>query len=831
ISTELDTLPPSCLLPKPPNHDGPLSIEMSNHLPKTSADWLKSNGLKAKKLCLYQVLAPNAYALLEEFVPILRKTVTSTLHEKAMVQCEWHDGTVKNVHVDPPILYNYQKQLGRAVLALEQRVEWLTSGSRQIWGTVCEKRQGPAADYWGTSPPEVVILVDVSQMNSLYLIHIQHSLRLLLEQQLASKDSFNIIAFGTDVKPWCKDMAAATPENLQDAWQWILGLNCGGSRNIMGALKLAVELDLQAAPGRSQGVYLFTSGVPDQESAAVCGYVSESCAGGVLRLHVCLFSTAEPPLQDCIPPRFATAAETAATLRELARHGNGRFYWLREMGNVESDDIDALLAEMEKAVNYSQKCALLVDSLAQRTGRRQPQCDRTLQTPPSRERLRPPKLMAPRPTALMLARKQTRGDGLDDNTMSQKALTWRPASAKPNIPPAQPMRSWGSVDTDAKQKNKPEASQAVFYTEDGNSVGTVFKTYPKVKSVRKSIPSAALPKEEEFCSTKQWLKKFSIQKLKLDLHKLVSGPDCTHQKKLVPTVHKKVSAKYCTIFPSIQINGVVKHLQLTVRELEQYVTQTERVIRRYVQRMQWLLSGSRRLFGTILEKKVCILLDTSGSMDPYLPEVKKELTSLIWEQLHRNGVSFGLLSFSDTVLAWRGALAEPTEEACHDAVQWAAQLRAHGSTCTLEALQAACGYGDTLGIYLLSDGKPGSSCSLVLREAGRMTAGKHIAIHTISFNCSDSAANEFLRRLAQQRGGRFHRCHADLDAHLVAHRMLTDGFSDEDDPVLPVFEGDDLRKLVQEIGKARRFLTQARAFRSVLSLPSIVLVRPTTGAQ
>lgn len=25
-----------------------------------------------------------------------------------MVQFEWHDGTVKNVHVDPPFLYEYQ---------------------------------------------------------------------------------------------------------------------------------------------------------------------------------------------------------------------------------------------------------------------------------------------------------------------------------------------------------------------------------------------------------------------------------------------------------------------------------------------------------------------------------------------------------------------------------------------------------------------------------------------------------------------------------------------------------------------------------------------------
>lgn len=40
----------------------------------------------------------------------------------------------------------------------------------------------------------VVILLDISATNSMYIIHIQHSLRLLLEEQLSNKDAFNVIA-------------------------------------------------------------------------------------------------------------------------------------------------------------------------------------------------------------------------------------------------------------------------------------------------------------------------------------------------------------------------------------------------------------------------------------------------------------------------------------------------------------------------------------------------------------------------------------------------------------------------------------------------------------
>jgi len=46
------------------------------------------------------------------------------------------------------------------------------------------------------------------------------------------------------------------------------------------------------------------------------------------------------------------------------------------------------------------------------------------------------------------------------------------------------------------------------------------------------------------------------------------------------------------------------------------------------------------LFGTILEANVCVLIDTSGSMDSYLPHITKELTSLIWEQLRKNEVRY-----------------------------------------------------------------------------------------------------------------------------------------------------------------------------------------------
>ena len=48
---------------------------------------------------------------------------------------------------------------------------------------------------------------------------------------------------------------------------------------------------------------------------------------------------------------------------------------------------------------------------------------------------------------------------------------------------------------------------------------------------------------------------------------------------------------------------------------------------------------------------------------------------------------FNMVGFSNKTESWQIGLMEPSEENCHDAVRWAAGLKAHGNTCTLEALQ------------------------------------------------------------------------------------------------------------------------------------------------
>ncbi|NWT81642.1 VWA3A protein, partial [Lanius ludovicianus] len=151
--------------------------------------------------------------------------------------------------------------------------------------------------------------------------------------------------------------------------RWVLSLECKGSRNFLSALRRAVEVDFKDKDKhKSQGLYLLATGIPDQETHTISAYVAEACRGFDLQLHVCLFSVVKgTDSSRIIAARYASPRETANAFKEIVQAANGRFHWFGEAGIFESDDIAGIISEMEKAKNYSQKCAFLVESLKHRS--------------------------------------------------------------------------------------------------------------------------------------------------------------------------------------------------------------------------------------------------------------------------------------------------------------------------------------------------------------------------------------------------------------------------------------------------------------------------------
>ncbi|VDP95016.1 unnamed protein product, partial [Echinostoma caproni] len=139
------------------------------------------------------------------------------------------------------------------VSLLEKRVHWLTKESRGYFGCIVE--------------PHVVIVVDLSKHNAVYLVHIQYCIRHVLEQQIAQQQvTFNLIAIGSTVRAFRPHRVPVSAVNLQAAWDWFREQSCTGTRNVLAGLRYTLENEAERGVDESsQGIYLFTSGIPDQE--------------------------------------------------------------------------------------------------------------------------------------------------------------------------------------------------------------------------------------------------------------------------------------------------------------------------------------------------------------------------------------------------------------------------------------------------------------------------------------------------------------------------------------------------------------------------------------
>jgi len=93
-----------------------------------------------------------------------------------------------------------------------------------------------------------------------------------------------------------------------------------------------------------EGIYLLTSGVPDQPADVCNSYLEEASAGRPIKLHITLFSIDEADVvmtngsgdePDMLPCRYASISQTAQALRDMAHStAGGRFHWVRETGKT-----------------------------------------------------------------------------------------------------------------------------------------------------------------------------------------------------------------------------------------------------------------------------------------------------------------------------------------------------------------------------------------------------------------------------------------------------------------------------------------------------------------
>lgn len=365
-----------------------------------------------------------------------------------------------------------------------------------------------------------------------------------------------------------------------------------------------------------------------------------------------------------------------------------------------------------------------------------------------------------------------------------------------------------AVNAAAPGQNQPSVERAFRYTAG-----------PKIKSKAQKKP-AELPVGEDLISSAGWLKEFGLRALGLELKDFLRL--------------NKVS-----IQPSENNRGV------TPKQWKIYIKQVKAAFKRYKERLAWLSTGTRKIFGTVLEKNITIAVDTSGSMVETLPFVQRCLGKLVHQQILDHCEKFNLIQFADSVQAWAalrhypdddeggagagGAdddgesafdpgrlggekkpfLVEVSEDTCSAAAAWAQTLSCSGGTNVLEAIYSCLADPDTDAIYLLSDGAPDDSTQEILRQVSKLVAERNVKIHTISFNC-DREARSFLKSLAKAGNGRHHdvvRAPRPED-HEFFGMFAPEGEDDVDEG--SEVHGDDLASLEKEVEKAAELVERAR---------------------
>lgn len=167
--------------------------------------------------------------------------------------------------------------------------------------------------------------------------------------------------------------------------------------------------------------------------------------------------------------------------------------------------------------------------------------------------------------------------------------------------------------------------------------------------------------------------------------------------------------------------------------------------------------ASQTMFGEIDAKNVTFIIDTSGSMYPYLPAVKDHLNEVLLARAHRERDSmFNVIQFSSAVTPWADRMVKCTPQTVNVASEWINKLSCSDGTNTLDALSVAFADPVCESVFLVSDGLPDQQPTEILKRVTAVSEGRPIHAIYLTGLHTEAAAQEFLESLAAQTLGTFH---------------------------------------------------------------------------
>ncbi|UJR25800.1 hypothetical protein I4U23_007150 [Adineta vaga] len=690
-----------------------------------STEWIQRYGLKAQQLTFDQILQQIGYKRLESFVPSIGKSVGAKYTGNQYHEVLHDNGDHYILTCRPEKLREFKNHLVRMLNLLRKRLAFITSGSRRVFGMIGE--------------PSVSLVCDCKTMDHRRFNEFQSTVISLLKEQVSKIKRFNIIWVSNDKEDFQERPIDVTSTTVDQAIDWIGARKCARNKISISA---TCEAMVRAFTSSVHSIYLITEGESSDSAREI---LRDNIVKARLSLNT--------PIPVHVVSLFCNNNDTETFLRSIAKTTDGNFI---------SYKINHERTDLKLATNLTDPSGIKFQNNTINFG-----TNTTVSKPEQ-------------PIDLSLMYKeinqchniidridQILGFVQDDNEKAlqkydaRKSLDTMNSSSKTNQNTGNNNRQHGLV----------IESSALFNTD-----------------------------ESEMASS-EWLKIYGIDAQKLDVTSVLQPTAFRHCDGVITTLKppedaigkydktpahaktKLINAKYCDQFAHITgHDGTIRHVFVTTDMYRDYERRILALLEKIKARLAWLRKGSRDLFGTIVEKNIYILIDTSVSMQNHLDFVKDKLRLLIQDQLFSKE-RINMIAFNTVTNPWRDRLTKVTDSKTTTQLQtWIDELYAEGSTNTLAALRFALADPVTEAIYLLTDGRPDQSERHILSQ---VEYRKKVPIHTIAFNCQDQIANQFLIDLSKQTGGRFH--------------AFNYGLNNETPSEIP--ESEDVMRLKQELAR------------------------------
>uniref|UniRef100_A0A2K6K906 von Willebrand factor A domain containing 3B n=1 Tax=Rhinopithecus bieti TaxID=61621 RepID=A0A2K6K906_RHIBE len=216
----------------------------------SSERWLQLHGLKSNKLTLKQILSQIGFPHCEDYVASLGRLVASRYADGLFPQLyRAEDGRVYNLTAKSELIYQFVEHLTQAVESYKQRMDWLTSKSRQIFGVILEQC--------------ITIVLDFGCILERELDLCREALTMVLQEQVAHITKFNIIRVSQEPVKWQENAIPVTKQSIAAAVSWVETLTVELTASEVGCLDALLEAGKDKT---IESIYYFVVGDVPEES-------------------------------------------------------------------------------------------------------------------------------------------------------------------------------------------------------------------------------------------------------------------------------------------------------------------------------------------------------------------------------------------------------------------------------------------------------------------------------------------------------------------------------------------------------------------------------------